>query len=108
MVLFCCVHSVIDDEEVEIAMAMKTNDDVDDDANVTASIKNGDQMQQYSVRDESAYKFPRILMERILEKKRVNEALEAEVAKWKKMAHKLNQQYRLQRATTTSETIDIS
>lgn len=62
----------------------------------------------YNVRDEGAWGFPRKLLKQILEKKRQNDILESEVAKWKKLAIKMNQTYRLQRATTSAETIDIS
>lgn len=95
-------HSVIEDEEIEIAKAMKISEDVDD-ANVNAQNKN-----VYSVKDPMAYKYPRILLERILLKKKENETLSAELAELKKKAFKLNQQYRLKSATTSNEIFEIS
>ncbi|XP_055313503.1 uncharacterized protein LOC129574899 [Sitodiplosis mosellana] len=98
---------VIEDEEVEIAMAIKTSEDTDD-ANATTTNKNDDQKPLYTVQDERAFKFPRMLLARIIEKKRQNDEFSTELTKWKKIALKMNQQYRLQRATTSMETIDIS
>lgn len=101
------VHSVIEDEEAEMAKAIKSSDDTEE-SSATLTNKNGDEMQLYTVKDECAFKFPRMLLARILDKKRQNDELSAELTKWKKMAIKMNQQYRLQRATTSTETIDIS
>lgn len=99
--------SVIDDEESEIAKAMKSSEDVDD-VNVSAQNKNVNEMQLYSVKDHRAFKFPRTLLERILQKKKENETLNAELIEWRKKYHKMNQQHRLQTATTVEETIEIS
>lgn len=91
-----------------MARAMKTSEDIDGSNGTAAAVQNGDEMQIYRVKDEKAFQYPRILLQRILEKKRQNELLTAEVAKWKKIAYKMNQTYRLQKATTSTETIDIS
>lgn len=88
-------------------MPLKISDG-DNNSNATTVNKNVEQMQQNSINDELALKSLKSVLEQLLEKKRKTETLATEVTKWKKMASKLNQKYRLQRATTTNETIDIS
>ncbi|XP_031621665.1 uncharacterized protein LOC116339768 [Contarinia nasturtii] len=102
---------VIEDEDAEIARALKSSDIETSSAAPTTSSKvsdtNGVQMQQYVI-DESRFDYPRRLLERIKEKKRQNKELAISMNKWKKIAMKMNQEYRLQTATVINETIDIS
>lgn len=101
------MHSVIDDEEVEKAIAFKSSED----EATTATVKNtnGVQMHQYHVKNlEARFKYPLQLLQRILTKKKQNDELAAQLAKWKKMAYKMKQEFRMQNATTSNETIDIS
>lgn len=63
---------------------------------------------EYAGKDESKLKYPRMLLERILANKRKNAELEIEATQLKKIYHKLKQQVRLQDATVSNETIEIS
>lgn len=88
-------------------MAIKTSEEIDV-TNTVATSKIGEQVQLYRIRDEKVFEYPRLLLERIREKQRINATLQTEVIKWKKAAIKLRQQYRMLNATTCTETIDIS
>lgn len=65
-------------------------------------------LPQYNVRDEAVFKFPRMLLERILANKQLIKDLEGTAAHLKKQCYQMSKEYRLQHATTSAETIDIS
>lgn len=100
------VYRVIDDDELEMAEAIKSSGN--ESPNPMTTNANGTPLVQYHVKNMAAFQYPRQLLERILKKKKENDELSAELAKWRKIALKLKQQYRLQNATTSSETIEIS
>lgn len=80
-------------------------------ATTTSAIKtNGTQKQLYVVKDENAYNYPKLLLERALEKKRTNHDLQSELMSLRGVCNELRQENlakRLEKATV-SETIEIS
>lgn len=99
---FSLNHRFIEDEESEIAKAIgETNS-----ASVLSSNEN--LKNAYIVRNDSAFQYPRMLLDRILGNKRKNEELELEAARMKKICIKMYQNIRLQSATSSGETIEIS
>lgn len=68
---------------------------------------NGVPKNVYVVKNESAFQYPKLLLERILANKRKNDELELEAAQMKRICIKMRQKVRLQRATTIGETIEI-
>lgn len=99
-------HSVIEDEDVDIAMALNQSKPSEvEAANDSATNSNG--LPSYTVQDEARFRYPKFLLERILLNKRTNEELKIKEAEIKKRALKMNKQHRLSLATTSSETIEI-
>lgn len=74
----------------------------------TFKIENDVSLCQYTLKDPNMLKHPRILLERILANKKINEKLKIECARVKKLSFQLNKEYRLKHATTSTETIEIS
>lgn len=99
---------MIEDEESEIAKALGESNTVESSASSTMISSNGTPKSVYVVKNESAFKYPKMLLERILTNKRKNEELELEAKRRKRLCIKMYQQIRLQKATTTGETIEIS
>lgn len=102
---------------MEIVNAIDESKTVDDSLNeelqpsTSVLNTNGTPKNVYIVKNNSAYKYPRLLLQRILTNKRKNEELRLSVERWKKVCIKINQENvinRLQKATTTGETIEIS
>lgn len=101
------IYSVIEDDEVEMALALDQSKSTEaGTANNTETNTNG--APQYVGEDMARFKYPRLLLERILMNKRKNRELEIKSTQLRKQAARMNQQYRLSTATTSSETIEIS
>lgn len=106
------INRLVEDEEAEIAKAIEYCGESSTAENSAASTSmissNGTPKNVYVVRNESAFQYPSLLLKRILMNKRKNEELALEAQRRKRMCIKMYQQVRLQRATTTGETIEIS
>lgn len=108
-------YSVIDDEEADIAMAIEQLKSPKNEATETTETPepkientNDAPLPQYNVRNEAVFKFPRMLLDRILANKQLIKELEGTAAQLKKQCYQMSKDYRLQHATTSNETIDIS
>lgn len=100
---FCFpIFSVIDDDDAisDIAMAINESEVIEGPSTSNVSDKYSGTLAQYE--------YPRTLLERILENTRKNQDLETDRLRLKKIHTKLKQKVRLQNATISSETIEIS
>lgn len=85
------------------------------DTNATATTSpinaNGTEKLRYWIKDESAYNYPKLLLERIVQTRGENRALENKLRALKKLCTELNKEEvdrRLKSAVIVSETIEIS
>lgn len=108
-----------DDDEPELLRAFnESKSSVPNELNDTNTTEttspinaNGTEKSRYWVKDESVYNYPRLLLERIVQTKRQNRALENELRALRNLYSTMNKEEverRLQSAVIVSETIEIS
>lgn len=87
---------------------MESNDT--DTAGTSMTNTNGTRKQLYVVEHENAYDYPKLLLERILDRKRQNYGLESELKKLRKVLNTLRQEHLAKRLETAivAETIELS
>lgn len=88
---------------------METQDSAAATATTSKMSSNGTQKKLYVVEDESAYEYPRLLLERILEHKKQNHEIESQLVKLKRIVTNMSKQQlakRLEKAVIT-ETIEL-
>lgn len=71
---------------------------------------NGTQRQLYVVENESAYDYPRLLLERILKTKKENFELETQLVKLRRIVNEMNKQQLAKRLETAviADTIELT
>lgn len=114
LIVICRVN---DDDDPELIRAINESKcaestETNEQPAATTSVidTNGTQKQLYVVKDENAYNYPKVLLDRVLKNKRKNYDLESELLKLKRVCNELRQENltrRLQSATI-SETIELS
>lgn len=95
--------------ETKSAKPLETPDSAAATATTSKMSSNGTQKKLYVVEDECAYEYPKLLLGRILEHKKQNHDLEAELVRLRKLVNNMNKQQlakRLEKAVI-AETIEL-